>query len=96
LYVLVIGAALQAQTATQTLPDHPAVTIQGSTYQQFRDRLLNIPGRVAAMMAAVTDAARCYEILDAEIREALTGLADSISSGDLSPQGTATVKPSEC
>ena len=38
--------------------------------------------RVAAMLAAETDAARCYEILDAEIREALTGVADSISEGD--------------
>jgi hypothetical protein len=43
-----------------------------------RDRMLNIPDRVAAMMAAETDAARCYEILDSEIREALNGLADSI------------------
>jgi hypothetical protein len=28
------------------------------------------------MLAAETDAAKCYEILDNEIREALTGLAD--------------------
>ena len=35
-----------------------------------------------AMSAAETDAARCYEILETEIREALTGVADSISEGD--------------
>jgi len=35
--------------------------------------------RSAAMLAAETDAARCDEILDNEIRESLTGLADSIS-----------------
>jgi hypothetical protein len=40
--------------------------------------MLNIPDRVAAMLAAETDARR-YEILDTEIREALTGLADSCS-----------------
>jgi hypothetical protein len=34
------------------------------------------------MSAAETDAARCYEILETEIREALTGVADSISEGD--------------
>jgi hypothetical protein len=30
------------------------------------------------MLAAESDAERCYEILQTEIREALTGLADSI------------------
>ena len=50
--------------------------------RQVRDRMLNIPSRVSAMLAAETDAARCYQILDNEIREALTGLADSISEGD--------------
>ena len=41
-----------------------------------RDRMLNIPDRLAAMLAAETDEARCYEILENEIREALTALAD--------------------
>ena len=47
----------------------------------FRDRMLNIPDRISAMLAAETNAARCYEILDAETREALTGVADSLSEG---------------
>ena len=48
--------------------------------RMFRDRMLNIPDRISAMLAAETDAARCYEILDGEIREALTGVSDSISN----------------
>jgi hypothetical protein len=47
----------------------------------FRDRMLNIPDRISAMLAAETNAARYYEILDAETREALTGVADSLSEG---------------
>ena len=58
-------------------------------------RMLNIPHRIPVMCGAETDAAKCFEILDTEIREALTGLADSISEGYLSRQETATAKPSE-
>lgn len=47
---------------------------------RFRDRMLNIPDRVAAMLAAETDATRCYEILDTEIGEALTRSAKVIGS----------------
>jgi len=36
----------------------------------------NVPDRVAAMLAAQSDAARCYEILEAEIRKALARLAE--------------------
>ena len=36
----------------------------------------------AAMITGEKVAERCCKILDTEIREALTGLADSISSGD--------------
>lgn len=46
-------------------------------FRQFRDHLLNIPDRVAAMLAAETDAAKCYEILATEIRKALNEYADS-------------------
>lgn len=46
-------------------------------FRQFRDGMLNIPDRVAAMLAAETDAAKCYEILSTEIRKALNEFADS-------------------
>jgi hypothetical protein len=46
-------------------------------FRQFRDRLLNICDRVAAMLAAETDAGRCHDILAAEIRVALETFADS-------------------
>ena len=46
-------------------------------FRQFRDRMLNIPDRVAAMVAAETDAAKCYEVLAGEVRRALNEFADS-------------------
>ena len=46
-------------------------------FRQFRDHMLNIPDRVAAMVAAETDAAKCYAILANEIRRALNEFADS-------------------
>ena len=46
-------------------------------FRQFRDHLLNIPDRVAALLAAETEAAKCYEILATEIRKALNEFADS-------------------
>lgn len=46
--------------------------------RQARDAMLNIPGRLAAQLAAETDEAKCYEFLDNEIRKALNGFAESI------------------
>jgi len=46
-------------------------------FRQFRDHMLNIPDRVAAMVAAETDAAKCHAILANEIRRALNEFADS-------------------
>jgi hypothetical protein len=45
--------------------------------RRFRDHMLNIPDRVAAMLAAETDATRCYDILQVEIRKALNEYSDS-------------------
>jgi len=50
-------------------------------FRQFRDHMLNIPDRVAAMLAAETEAARCYEIIAIEIRKALNEFAESNSNG---------------
>jgi hypothetical protein len=46
-------------------------------FRQYRDAMLNIPDRVAAMLAAEMEAAKCYEILASEIRKALNEFADS-------------------
>jgi len=46
-------------------------------FRQFRDHILNIPDRVAAMLAAEADTAKCYEILTTEIRRALNDFADT-------------------
>ncbi len=39
-----------------------------------RDTLLNIPGRLAPLMAAETDARACFRLIDSEIRQALEEL----------------------
>ena len=48
-----------------------------NTFRQFRDHMLNIPDRLAAMLAAEADRAKCYEILATEIRRALNDFADT-------------------
>ena len=45
-------------------------------YRTFRDRMQNIPERVAAMIAAESDPHRVHEILTTEIRKALFKFAD--------------------
>jgi len=51
-------------------------------FRRFRDHVLNIPDRVAAMVAAESDAARCYEIIAIEIRKALNEFADTNSESN--------------
>jgi len=46
-------------------------------FRQFRDHMLNIPDRVAAMVAAEAETAKCHEILANEIRRALNEFADT-------------------
>jgi hypothetical protein len=46
-------------------------------FRQFRDHMLNIPDRVAAVVAAESEAAKCYEVLATEVRRALNEFADS-------------------
>ena len=46
-------------------------------FRQFRDQMLNIPDRVAAMLAANSDPAKVHEILGTEIRSALEEFADA-------------------
>ena len=46
-----------------------------------RDNLLNIAGRLAAVMAAETDERKCFELIDAEIKTALEVLTKDIGDG---------------
>lgn len=39
-----------------------------------RDNLLNIPGRLAPLVAAESDERRCFALIDQEIRQALVEL----------------------
>jgi hypothetical protein len=45
-------------------------------YRTFRDGMLNIPDRLAAVLASETDPARVFELLSAEIRKALLEVTD--------------------
>ena len=46
-------------------------------FRAFRDGMLNIPDRLAAVLAAEGDAARVHELLASEIRKALQEFADA-------------------
>jgi hypothetical protein len=46
-------------------------------FRQFRDGMLNIPDRLAAVLAAETNPRQVHELLSAEIRKALTEFADA-------------------
>ena len=46
-------------------------------FRQFRDGILNIADRVAAMVAAETEPAQCHKILADEFRKALNDYSDS-------------------
>jgi len=45
--------------------------------RMIRDRLLNIRDRLAAPMSAESDVKKCWDMLDIEIRQVLTALADA-------------------
>ncbi len=46
-------------------------------YRMFRDGMLNIPNRLAAVLAAETDPRQIHELLATEIRKALTEFSDA-------------------
>jgi hypothetical protein len=48
-----------------------------NVFRRYRDHLLNIPDRLAALLAAESESARCHEILAGEIRKALNEFADT-------------------
>jgi hypothetical protein len=48
-----------------------------SRYRTFRDGMLNIPDRLAAVLAAETDPRQVHELLSTEIRKALTEFSNA-------------------
>lgn len=53
-----------------------------NTNRIIRGGVLNIPDRVSAQLAAETDEKKVHEILTTEIRNALNGIADSLTNGN--------------
>jgi len=49
-------------------------------YRIFRDGMLNIPDRLAAVVAAESDPRRVHELMSTEIRKALTEFSDASGS----------------
>jgi hypothetical protein len=49
-------------------------------FRTFRDGMLNLPDRLAAILAAESDSAKVHEILATEIRKALAEFADDTDS----------------
>jgi hypothetical protein len=66
------------QKIGKLLPKDEVQAAAFNTYRQFREQLLNIPDRVAAIIAAETgmDTKKVHEILTAEVRHALNEFAD--------------------
>lgn len=48
----------------------------------LRDRILNLPDRLAPLLAAETDPKKIREFLDSELRKIMTDAADSVTTQD--------------
>jgi len=51
-----------------------------NTLRVLRDRVLNLPDRLAPILASEADPKRVHEILDAELRQILTDASDAVST----------------
>jgi len=49
-----------------------------SAIRQARDNFLNLPSRTDALVAAESDRRKCFDILNKEVLQILTGLADGL------------------
>ena len=73
-------AKIEFEERTAKLVSRDEVQVAAFTNgRTVRDNLLNIPDRLAATLAAETDADRVHHLLSAEIRKALEELADAHS-----------------
>ena len=72
-------AKIEFEERSSKLVSRDEVTVQAFTKARtIRDNLLNIPDRLASMLAAESDPTQVHEILTEEIRKAL----DDLSSND--------------
>ncbi len=73
-------AKIEYEERSAKLVSRDEVQIEAfNRFRTFRDGMLNIPDRVAAMLAAESDPAKVHEILTTEIRKALLEFADGVN-----------------
>jgi len=68
---------LQARTGELVSRDTVEKSIFANS-RMIRDNFLNLPTRTDALVAAEPDRQKCFHILDNEVRQILTGLADGL------------------
>jgi len=67
---------LRNRKMTGELVSREAITKEWFTLsRQVRDALVNIPARIAGLVAAEKNQDKCFAIIEREIRQALEGLA---------------------
>lgn len=64
-------------------------TVSARRYAAIRDKLLNIPDRVATILAAERDPARVHAALTTEIKQVLNELADHAAASAAAAEGAA-------
>lgn len=71
-------AKIEFEERSGKLISRDEVTVAAfNKFRTFRDGILNIPDRVAALLAAESDPHKVHEILTTEIRKALLEFADA-------------------
>ena len=65
------------EKTAQLIPADEVKVAAFNLFRRYRDHMLNIPDRLAAILAAETESAKCYEILAGEVRKALNEFADA-------------------
>src|ERR1700689_200867 len=70
-------AKIDFEERTEKLASRDEIKVAAcNRYRTFRDGMLNIPDRLAAVLAAESDPRRTHELLSTEMRKALTGFSD--------------------
>ena len=76
-------AKIDFEERTEKLVSRDEVQVAAfNRYRTFRDGMLNIPDRLAAVLAAETDPRSVHELLSTEIRKALTEFSGANDAND--------------
>ena len=71
-------AKIDFEERTEKLVSRDEIQVAAfNRYRTFRDGMLNIPDRLAAVLAAESDPRQVHELLSTEIRKALTEFSDA-------------------